>query len=189
MANTDAPFGFKPVRKINGAWLGETNPYPIASAYGTSIYRGDPVGALADGTIGRAAAGSQARGVFWGVEYVDSTGEVKFQSYWTASTATLNSVAATAYVIDDPFVVFEIQNDSDTNTPADTDINGNMDWIFTHAGSAATGSKCELDTSSLTPSTTAGCRILRRKPGSEAGAYAVYEVLIQEHDFRSTTGV
>lgn len=191
MANPDSAFGFRPVRKLGGFYAGETNPYPIASTYGTSLYRGDPVISLADGTIGRAAAGALTRGVFWGVRYTDTSGAVQFQDYWTASTATLGSANAEALVIDDPWVVFEIQQDSDTNTPAATDVGGNADWIFTSAGAPGTGSKCELDTSSLTPSTTAGCRILRKSPreGNEWGAYVVVEVLFNEHELKGTVGI
>jgi len=44
MANTDAPFGLRPIRHRNGApYNGAFNHYYVASSYATALFVGDPV--------------------------------------------------------------------------------------------------------------------------------------------------
>jgi len=44
MANPDAPFGFKPVRHLNGnVWNGGTIRCYVSASYATALYVGDPV--------------------------------------------------------------------------------------------------------------------------------------------------
>ena len=58
MANKDAPFGLRPIRMIGGGdFTGGQDRYSIASSYNTSLYQGDLVEPLTNGTIGRKAAG------------------------------------------------------------------------------------------------------------------------------------
>ena len=192
MANTDAPKGAVPIKHLDGSpWNGALNEYLIASAYNTTIYFGDFVKMTATGKIELAAAGNTILGVFQGVNYRNSSGEVVFSKYWPASTATFNSEDAKALVVDQPDVIFEMQQDSDTDTPSQADIGTNADFIATHTGSTLTGlSKEEVDTSTCT-SATANLRILRfvPKPDNAVGAYAKVEVLINEHFYKTTTGI
>lgn len=192
MANTDAPKGAVPIKHLDGSpWNGSLNEYLIASAYNTTIYFGDFVKMTATGKIELAAAGNTILGVFQGVNYRNSSGEVVFSKYWPASTATFNSEDAKALVVDQPDVIFEMQQDSDTDTPSQADIGTNADFIATHTGSTLTGlSKEEVDTSTCT-SATANLRILRfvPKPDNAVGAYAKVEVLINEHFYKTTTGI
>lgn len=52
MANKDASFGMKPVKKLSGAPLsGGTNRYRIAANYGTSIFTGDMVAQVTGGGV------------------------------------------------------------------------------------------------------------------------------------------
>ena len=192
MANTDAPKGAVPIKHLDGSpWNGALNEYLIASAYNTTLYFGDFVKMTATGKIELAAAGNTILGVFQGVNYRNSSGEVVFSKYWPASTATFNSEDAKALVVDQPDVIFEMQQDSDTDTPSQADIGTNADFIATHTGSTLTGlSKEEVDTSTCTTA-TANLRILRfvPKPDNAVGAYAKVEVLINEHFYKTTTGI
>ena len=192
MANTDAPKGAVPIKHLDGSpWNGSLNEYLIASAYNTTIYFGDFVKMTATGKIELAAAGNTILGVFQGVNYRNSSGEVVFSKYWPASTVTFNSEDAKALVVDQPDVIFEMQQDSDTDTPSQADIGTNADFIATHTGSTLTGlSKEEVDTSTCTTA-TANLRILRfvPKPDNAVGAYAKVEVLINEHFYKTTTGI
>lgn len=192
MANTDAPKGAVPIKHLDGSpWNGSLNEYLIASAYNTTIFFGDFVKMTATGKIELAAAGNTILGVFQGVNYRNSSGEVVFSKYWPASTVTFNSEDAKALVVDQPDVIFEMQQDSDTDTPSQADIGTNADFIATHTGSTLTGlSKEEVDTSTCTTA-TANLRILRfvPKPDNAVGAYAKVEVLINEHFYKTTTGI
>ena len=71
MANKDAAFGFKPTRHLTGGLI-RTEEYAIAANYGSDIFSGQVVEAVAGGGIEAAAAGdTQQAGVFGGVFYTD----------------------------------------------------------------------------------------------------------------------
>ena len=66
MANKDAAFGFRPVRHLTGGVI-RTEEMNIAANYGTAIYTGSVVEAVAAGGIEIAAAGdTQLAGIFVG---------------------------------------------------------------------------------------------------------------------------
>lgn len=152
MANRDAPMGLRPVAHLSGGTHGRysTNKYHIASGYGSNIFSGDLVKLSGTGRevqlAETATSDNPVIGVFWGCEYRDTNGEVVFKKYWPASTATLNTEAATAWVIDDPDVIFEVQADEDIVAG---DIGQGIDFAYT-AGSTLTGvSKVEADSSTI----------------------------------------
>jgi hypothetical protein len=179
MANLDAPSGAKPLRHNSGGTI-RSKEYKIASGSSTNIFTGDFVKLLSTGYIDVAAAGNRLLGVFAGVKYTASDGTPTFSKYWPASTATLGSEDAIAYVYDDPNIVFAIQGDG---TDAFTQI-GNLANIVATAGSTVTGqSKMELDTSDIGTG-TANLRILGLvdDPKNSWGANAEQEVLIYEHE-------
>jgi len=62
MANTDTPFGFKPVKHLNGSpWNGKANVYYIPSTDNTAVFVGDAVkGAGAADTTGKYPTVTQA---------------------------------------------------------------------------------------------------------------------------------
>ena len=109
MANKDAAFGFKPVRHLTGGQI-RTEEYAIAANYGSDIFTGQVVEAVAAGGIEQAAAGdTQQLGVFGGVFYTDpTTSKPTYKAYYPASTNTSDIVA---YVYADPQIVFEAQHD------------------------------------------------------------------------------
>jgi len=154
MANKDAPFGFRPAKMLGGAPFnnGQTS-YGIASGYNTNIFTGDAVELHTDGTVTVGAAGAtNLIGVFNGCFYTDSTGKPTYSKYWPADTVASDAVA---FVIDDPNVVFEAQEDStDIGASWPANRGSNADLVSTHAGSTKTGrSGMELDSSSITAAT------------------------------------
>jgi hypothetical protein len=194
---TNAPNGFVPVEKLDGsAWTGATNPYQIASVYATAIYRGDPVTILSDGTLGVGVAGSACVGVFWGVKFTDSTGRVRFENYWPGNPGVLTGSTVEALVIDDPNVVFSVQ-ETDAAGAAGTplalaDRGLNINFLYT-AGSAATGnSAVSINNASEATTSTLNCKILQLDPtpGNAVGAFANWLVTINNHLYRGgVTGV
>lgn len=167
----NAPFGLKPSVMNTGApWNGQTNTYLIASGYATSLFTGDPVKQLNNGTIGIGVAGTGIIGVFMGCQYVDSNGNYQFSPYWPASTTTRNSVAATAFVVDDPTVLFDIQvTTSDANvhvaSVSQADLNKNANFVFGVAGSTRSGqSGASLDAATIATTVDLSLKILRVTP-------------------------
>ena len=156
MANKDAAFGMRPVKRIGGTpYTGGQSRYRIAANYGTAIFQGDMVMQVTGGTVEIHADGGTVPivGVFNGCTYTDPTsGEQVFSNYYPAST---NASDIIAFIVDDPNVVFEIQAD-DTFPVAD--LFGNFDIVYTNSGSTLSGiSGAELDVT--TGATTAGLPI------------------------------
>ena len=121
MATTAAPYGFVPVRKADGTpYTGARDAFLITPAgvaqnigYGSLVEINAGYVQLASGTgadatnnnLGGNAIG--ALGVFVGCEYINAEGQLIFAQFYPSGTAN-----ATAYVIVDPGVTFQVQADA-----------------------------------------------------------------------------
>ena len=111
MATTAAPYGARPIGTLSasGSFTSKTRNLPIITTYGTQISNGDFVKVAADGTIAKdtGTTALTAVGIFLGCSYTDPTTSQKtFSNWWPASNAATDAMA---YVLDDPFVVFQMQ--------------------------------------------------------------------------------
>jgi len=152
MANQDAPFGFVPVKMQGGApFSGGQTEYLIATTAVGNMFSGDLVSLRSTGTVLVSAAGDlNIVGVFNGCFYTDSNGKPQYAKYWPDGTSASDAVA---FIIDDPNIIFEAQEDSDSSNLALADIGQNNNFIAT-AGSTTTGrSKHEIDSSNKTDGT------------------------------------
>ena len=167
-----APYGFKAVSEFGGLpYAGSTRPYPIATAYGTSLFNGDIV-QLSGGTIvttTMSAASSPATpvagtlGIFVGAEYTNSSSQIVRGQYWPASTS---SNYAVGYVIDDPRTVFKAavvaQGTSLSNTAStigyvnQTFVGTNMYAVTGTAGNTTTGDSAMAVSGAVVSSGTSG---------------------------------
>lgn len=183
MPNVDRPNGFRPVMHGDGTpWNGKTNMYYVTAGDSTAIYVGDVVklagsaggaGVVIDGqsvdgmpTIARCTVGDGTDtplGVVVGF-LVDKTtyGNTRYRA---ASTARI------ALVVDDPNVIFEVQEDAATTPIAAASIGLNATFSVT-AGSTVTGeSGMELISTSVAATTTHPVRVLRTKQEPGSGLY------------------
>jgi hypothetical protein len=112
----DKPYGLKPINLYGGTpFAGATRQYRIASAYNTSIFNGDVVEMIDNGTIIKSAittaratvTTSQVIGIFMGCSYVNAQGQVIFAQYFPANTAAPTGTYITAYVVNDPNTLFK----------------------------------------------------------------------------------
>jgi hypothetical protein len=112
----DKPYGLKPINLYGGTpFAGATRQYRIASAYNTSIFNGDVVEMIDNGTIIKSAittaratvTTSQVIGIFMGCSYVNAQGQVIFAQYFPANTAAPTGTVITAYVVNDPNTLFK----------------------------------------------------------------------------------
>jgi hypothetical protein len=112
----DRPYGLKPLNLYGGTpFAGATRQYRIASAYNTSIFYGDPIEMINDGTIIKSAittaratvTTSQIIGVFLGCSYVNAQGQTIFAQYFPANTTAPTGTYITAYVCNDPDTLFK----------------------------------------------------------------------------------
>jgi hypothetical protein len=157
---TNAPFGLRPLKNNTGStWVERRTPYRIPDSggnnpvgYAVSIFRGDLVNPsiipgevntinlyLPDFTI---TAGNAANtfgqtqpvlGVFQDCEYYDINNVFTRSPIWPASTTIYPGTTITAYINDDPNVVWEVQ----VSTPINA-IDANADF----AGGSAAGATC-----------------------------------------------
>ena len=181
-------FGLRPYRHLTGGVI-RLNQYPIASAYATDLFLGDPVRQISTGYINRSGAtDADVLGPFLGVFYTASNGEFIYAQRWTASTVTLGSADAQALVVDDPYVTFLIQASA---AVAFEDRGENADMVI-NAGSATTNLSGVTFNAGGLGTSTAQIRILGKQevPGNDWGdADVILEVLINEHAFKQTAGI
>jgi hypothetical protein len=182
MPNVDNPNGFWPSRHLQGGVI-RANEYEIAGAYASNIFSGDVVKLATTGYIEVAAAGdTNLIGVFQGVQWTATDGEVKFSRYWPASTAVKTGTKIKAFVYDDPNIAFAVQTLSGTNY-AKAMEGGNCDIKATHAGSTSTGQSGQEADIATVVTTTANLRIIKLidRPDNELGEHAKIECFILEH--------
>ena len=199
MANVDAKKGLIPTKHKNGeCYNGATNPYYIPSTYATALYIGDPViitgtantaeymgyepGTLPEINKATAAGGAYTSGVIVGFKADPDNLD---KTYNPASTERI------AMIADDPDLVFEIQEDSGEAALAVTDVGLNADYIFGTASTVTGKSGVELDSSTADTTNTLQMKILRlsSRLGNAIGDNAVWEVMINLHTQRNTTGI
>lgn len=200
MANgVNAPFGLKPTRLIDGSpWNGGVGKYTIASAYATSLFVGDPVTLLNDGTIGIGVAGSPVIGVFMGASYYKTAGGAVFPgglggfgaNYWPGGTTLATGTVCEVQVADNPNLLFEIQS----NTSAGVTTAGlNLNYNFVSGtGNTANGlSAYALNIASGQTTVDLNLKALRfpQYPGNLSGVgYNIVEVSINNHILKGGSG-
>lgn len=186
MANSNAPFGFRPVGTLNAAsYSGKIRKYYVPADNANAIFIGDTVVAAGtsdaqilypgDAYAAEAAVGaatSKVLGVCVGVEplYSDLT-----VNYRKASTAMY------IYVDTDPNTIYSVQGDSTAFTVADVGSNAT---ITATAGSTATGRSAMVITA-VGADATKGVLILNIDPDpkNEVGAYMKFLVKLNLHQF------
>lgn len=197
---TNAPYGLKPIRTISGSnWNSQLNTYQIsndANAFTTSLYSGDPV-ALATATVSQAPYNGTATalvGVFIGAIYTDTNGTVQFQAYVLNGISFLANTTPTAYVVDDPHVIFQVQGDNAGVVATGIGQNVNLGNSAQNAGNSNLGqSTFTLTTAGIgNPGTTATLSVkILRLAGTVTQnlslPYYEFEVLINNHMYSAGT--
>src|SRR3990167_8968541 len=168
MANVNLARGLIPVRYISGApYNGAANVYYVPSTYATALYRGDPVIHVTDAsdtngvpTVARATAagGNYMIGVMIGVV---AHGEPPANVLATDPIYHAASTAGYILVADDPYLLYEIQEDSVGGVMTVGAAGRNADLVA-GTGSTVTGySGFQLDSSTLATTNTLQLRIRR----------------------------
>lgn len=198
MANIQGPFGFRPVRRSDGAAPNyNQTPYLIAFNNSNTIARGDPVKGLSSGFIDVLAPGSTAiLGILAGIEYVDPNFQRKvWLNAWKAPSLASGTVVL-AYVWDDPNLIFEVQGGNASVTMSTPIGQGSVFNNANHAGqstpTSAGISQAYLDQNSITTTNTLAFRIvgLSQKVGNDnTSAFNTVEVMFNFGQIRSTTGI
>lgn len=194
MANSNTPFGLKPIQNNGGEM--KTRLYYIPSSYATALFIGDPViitgtsntaniiggksfpaGSLPE--INKATAGDANKIVGSIIGFLPNFDNTS-RNYNPASTEAI------AIVADDPAQVFEIQEETAGTALAATSVGLNANVVFAESGSTVTGiSGVELDTS--TPATDATFQLkilgLADRADNVIGQHAKWFVKINNHQY------
>lgn len=198
MSNVNRPTGLSPVQYLNGSpYNGQARLYSIAGNYNTALYVGDPVtlsGTADSGGVPgivRGTAGSVALvGVVVGIgRYADLMANPNNLNitYFPANGDTTNTPWY-AMVVDDPNVLFEVQDTGTGTALAATDIGQNI------AVKVGTGngfvSGFGIDNTTVANTATLQCKLmgLVRREDNEFGAYAKFLVKINNHVYGASTG-
>lgn len=193
MANVSRINGFRPVKYLNGApWNGQVTRYSIPASDGTAVFVGDLVKlhatADANGIRGviQAATSDAVVGVVVGFE--SDMKDLDTPQYRRVSTARY------ALVVDDPAVLFEAQEDGDTDPLEDIDAGQNVNFVV-GAGSTATGtSGMQIDSDTHGTGATLPLKLIEiaQRPDNEivsgGQANTRWIVKINNHQLASGTG-
>ena len=180
MANTDAPFGFRPSGKVGGnPDNGALSEYAIKSDYATAMFQGDLV-IFSAGHVNVSAAGTAGNMVFNGLKYDDNTtNKPTFKNFFDG---TALGVQGEVFVYDDPYQVYEAQSDSAVAS-TQAHVGTFADHIKTHGGNTTTGiSGDEIDLPGSASATLTGVKILghAQTPGNAIGTNAVLKCFIAD---------
>jgi hypothetical protein len=196
----DSPYGLKPVNLIGGqVFAGSTRLMEIASGYATSIFYGDLVKRISDGTIQKDTGTTTATpcGIFLGVQFTNqSTGQVQQQQYYPASQAIASGSKIFAVVADDPDTLFQVVSCSSGTTVAGMGIAaiGSNIALIQNAGSTVTGnSKVAIDEGTQDTTNTLPIRIIDVVRETATGADTFVEFIVKinatMHQYNNSTGV
>ena len=177
MANTDAPFGFRPSGKVGGnPDNGALSQYHIDDGNSTAMFQGDMV-EFASGYIIKAAVADAGLMVFAGHTFTDqTTGKPTFKNFYAGNDLDVDSEC---FVYDDPYQVYEAQGDTAATQAM---VGTYMDHDATHSGSTSTGISGEEIDVSDSGTTLTGVKMLglAKTPGNAFGAANVLRCFIAE---------
>lgn len=201
MANSNSPFGLRPIRHRNGApYNGAVRPYLLPATDANDMFAGDPVNLAGNSnsapvsvpgagdfppgtlpTIVRATAGSTNYLIGSIVEFAADADDLKL-NYRKASTERV------AWVADDPDLIFEIQEDG---ALAGSSVGQNVNLVA-GAGSTVSGySGWQIQSSSAGVGATIQLRLERlvNRVDNALGTNGKWLVAINLHSARRADGV
>jgi hypothetical protein len=200
MANVNKPFGLAVVRTLSGGQFSEQGTrYWIPSTDNNAYYIGDLVISLAnaDGNgvsgVVKATAGTETyRGVIAGVE-VANVGGVSIQGTPLALETT--NIPATklrdyyVYVQDDPMTLFSCQGDLTATNQIAANANKNCNFTIAAGASTVSCSGTVIASASIATTNTFSGKLmgLLQIPGNGFGAFAVWNVKLNAHEFNGLT--
>jgi hypothetical protein len=203
MANINAPAGLAPVMYRSGpTWTGQARLYIVAAADTNPIYVGDPVKVTGVGDanglqiVTLATAGATCRGV------VIAVGLALPYGYQGGALVNYNDLTktsrpagaqATNYVVavvDDPDVVFEVQEAFSATPIQATNMAKNANFVYAAPAAGVFLSGVTLDPTTVATTATLNLKIIeavQRMDNTPYTAYQRFFVTINSHDY--STGV
>lgn len=195
MANVNAPFGLRAVRRLDGAAMSfQYGARQIAYNNAHNIYTGDLVISLNTGYIDYYTnGGTTVAGVFSGCTYNDpsNNGQVIWRPAWLAVSGLASTDVVTGYLTHDPMLAYEIQSGS-AGAPL-ADIMDNSD-VVVGTGSTRTGQSGAYLDSTHDTTATLPVKIIGLGRGVGTGydatsGYNIVEVILNTLDIKTVLGI
>ena len=201
MANANNPTGLAPVKHALGLqWNQVGREYCILAADTNQYWIGDPVTTIGNAgadtfgipAVTLATAGAAVRGV------IVALGQIRYGPYINPNNLnilpTRPSGAQTinwyALVIDDPYVLFEIQEAGAGSTLTSSSVNRNANFNLGTRTSTLTISPTFLDNNTVSTTSTLNLKlieVIQRPDVTPFTAFDKWLVLINNHEFKVGT--
>lgn len=193
MSNTQAPFGYRATRRIDGAAPNYAMmPARLAAQVATFVAgQGDVMSSLSTGYVtSTASTATQAQGIFQGAEYYDTVGQQwRFVNYLPGTQST--NADYKVFTISDVKQIFEVQSNGAAITTPQINLNA------TFTGNAAPNSYSGISTAALDPATISTNSAFQFRIvglGQNVGvdntaSFNTVEVILNAADYNSLTGV
>lgn len=194
MTPVNSPYGFRPVTNRGEPWTGKTRAVVFSSGDSTAAFIGDLVkftgtAEVIDGkaySVVTRATPADVR--LAGAVVRFSNDPDSYNAYRPASTQRI------AYIPQDPYVLYSVQEDQDTSSLALTDTEANIDFVLGAGGSTATGlSSMQLDSDSVNTTDALPLRLVEVEgiEGNEVGAgnFTQWVVQINQDAYTDKTGL
>lgn len=204
MANLNAPSGLSPVMYRNGNfWNGQVRIYAIAPSDTNAYAIGDVVkmvaGADSNGisTVTLATAGATVRGVIVGISAAIPMGGVlqggPVINPNNLATVTRPAAAQATYwyvsVVDDPDVIFEIQEVYSGTAGTSTSVTKNANFVYAAPGTSNL-SGTTLDNTTFATTATLNLKVISAAQRTDNVPYTLGQrwwVALNNHDFSGGT--
>lgn len=205
MANLNAPSGFAPVMYRDGSpWNGAARMYCILAADTNAYYIGDPVKMAAGGAdaagiaaVTRGTAGATVRGVIVAIGLAVQPGSFQGGPYVNPNDLSKTSRPSGAQsqnyyclVVDDPAVIFEIQEDTTSTPGVAANMVQNANFVYAAPATGIYVSGVQLNSGSYAVTATLNCKVIGVVQRGDNTAFTAYQkllVTLNNHDF--STGV
>lgn len=195
MSNTQAPYGFKPTRRIDGAAPNYAMmPARLAAQASTFIAgAGDVMQSLATGYVSLCAStATQAQGIFQSAEFYDTSLQAwRFVNYLPSTRAPLADF--NVFTTSDVKQVFEVQSNGAAITTPQVGLNATFVTASNGAPNSYSGiSTCALDPATVSTNSAFQFRIVglgASVANDNTSSFNTVEVILNAADFNSLTGV
>lgn len=195
MSNTQAPYGFRATRRIDGAAPNYAMmPSRMVAQAATFVAGfGDVMQSLSTGYISLATStANQAQGIWQGCQYYDTTAQAwQFRNYLPGTQSPNADILA--FTISDVKQVFEAQSNGAAITTPQVGLNAT--WITASNGAPNTYSgisTAAIDPASVSTTNSLQFRIvgLGQSVGNDnTSSFNTIEVILNNADFNQLTGV
>lgn len=194
MANTNSPFGFKPVKKVPGSGMDfGMQTYLIKGTSTNAVFKGDVV-AWDSGNAGfvttiTSPSTATIVGIAAGFQYQTTNGNqvvLPWSTYWPGATTIVGDVQC--LVINDPNAIFTVQ--CGATKLQQSDVGANIQYV-NGTGSTSNGlSGAYLSTTSNTTNTLPFqvYEILQSPVTDPTSAYNLVNVIFNNQILKNTTG-